>query len=275
MKVREIAKNYEFIRRIVMFSVLFLLLLQFVRSKILVGSLTGSLLFSWLTLLDPFAFLEIQLASRSIDLNTINSVLPVVGIYLIFGRAFCGWICPMDFFFRIINKIKFSLKVSLSHKIPSNIGYLFFFIFLFSSFMLGIPIFTNYLSHLTNLFRGITGLYFLIFNMPVEFSTVLYSIFFILVLLILEFFFPNLWCRIICPIGRLYGALNKISLLHLRFDRDKCLNCQVCNKSCYMGIDIMNQIKQGKLRSIDCIFCGRCIQKCSQKGNVINFKLGV
>lgn len=275
MKLKESLKNYQSVRRLFLFIVILIIFLQFFRLKILVGSFTGSVFLFWINLLDPYAFLEIHFASKEINTKAIVAVIPIVVLYIIFGRAFCGWICPMDYLFQLINKIKFPLRSHIAYKISPKYGYFLFISFLILSFFLGVPLFTNYFSHLTNFFRTITGIYFLILNMPVDLSLVIYSFFFIFVLLLFELFLPHFWCRLLCPVGKIYGLMNKISLLHLAFDRSKCLNCKVCNKSCYMGIELTKIMNKDKMRNTDCIFCGKCIDSCKEKGNVIKFKIGV
>lgn len=275
MKLSEIFKSYQNLRRFVLLIVIILILLQFFRLKIVVGSLTGSVFLSWLKLLDPFALLEIHFASKELNLSAIFASLPIIAFYVIFGRAFCGWICPMDYLFQLVNRLKFSYRSYIAYKISSFYGYIFFLFFLLLSFFFGIPVFTSYFSHLTNFFRALTGIFFLISNLPVDLSLVFGSLMILFLLTILELFLPHFWCRILCPVGKLYGLINKISLLHLSFDKSKCLDCKLCNKSCYMGIDLYDNLNREKLRDINCIYCGKCVDICKHKGKVIKFKIGV
>lgn len=268
-------KRYTLLRRIVLVLVLVLFLFQFLRIKLLIGGLSGSLLISWIKLLDPFAFVEALIASKKFTIDSLWAVIPVVLIYLIFGRAFCGWVCPMDLFFNWINRLKISPFLEISYRIPLYIGYIIVLFFLLISFISGIPVFTNYISHLTNFFRTLTALVFLTFNFPVDFSLLLYSLFFLLFLLFLEGLFPRLWCRVLCPVGKIYGLFNKISLLHLKFQDKDCLQCFSCERVCYMGVKIAERVPQGRIRSQACIFCGNCVEACGGKANLIKFKLGV
>ncbi len=65
------------------------------------------------------------------------------------------------------------------------------------------------------------------------------------------------WCRYLCPIGAMYGPMNKISLTDLEFKEDRCIHCQKCIRSCPMGINP----KESKTDP-ECIRCGRCEEVC-------------
>lgn len=97
------------------------------------------------------------------------------------------------------------------------------------------------------------------------------------------------FCRYICPhgvfltIGTKLGDRLNLQLLKLSFHNDKCSNCELCNKSCPMGIEV-KQIAQKKAQEnktgkndkssiIDsnCILCGECALKCPK--DAINYSL--
>lgn len=60
------------------------------------GTLSSSTAFG-LVLLDPFAVLQIAAASKSFDVSWLVGALPVLVAYgLVRGRAFCGWVCPVN-----------------------------------------------------------------------------------------------------------------------------------------------------------------------------------
>ncbi|MCS7149155.1 MAG: 4Fe-4S binding protein [Caldimicrobium sp.] len=268
-------KRYSFLRRWILLLVIFLFLLQFLRIKFLIGGLSGSLFLSWVKILDPFAFLESLVASKTFTIDALWATIPVILVYLIFGRAFCGWVCPMDLLFSWVNRLKRPFEVKFAEKIPSKVGFIIAGLLLLLSFLIEIPIFSNYLSHLTNFFRSLTALVFLIADLPVDLSLFAYSVMSLIILLILEFCFPRLWCRVLCPVGKIYGLFNKVSLLHLRYKDGECLQCASCDKVCYMKVKISQNIERRKLRSQDCIFCGNCVETCEGKAHLIKFKLGV
>lgn len=262
--------NISKLRRFVMLTILALFLLQFARIKVLVGGLTGSVAVWFVKLIDLSAYSESLFASRNFTIAALVAALPILGVYLIFGRAFCGWVCPMDFLYEMVDKLKVrSQNKSIADKISPKVGYAIAGLLLSVSAFIGIPFFTNYLSHLTNFFRLITGGVFLAFDFPVESTVLMFSGGVILFMLALEYFFPRLWCRVLCPVGKTYGLLNKISLIRLKFLEGECGECNLCDQSCYMKVRIARHIDEPGLRNINCIYCGRCTEGCETKGRLI------
>ncbi|MBN2655117.1 MAG: 4Fe-4S binding protein [Nitrospirae bacterium] len=264
------------LRRFVLIAVVVFFLLQFLRVKIAVGSLTGSLAIWFVNLLDVFAYLESIFASKDFGLIALLSALPILVVYLIFGRSFCGWVCPMDYIFHVADRIR-KCKI-FDFKISPNYGYIIPLVFLAVSFAVGIPVFTNYFSHLTNFFRSLTGAYFFFMDLPVAVDVIIFSFAVIGFLIILELIFPRMWCRLICPVGRVYGLFNKVSRLKLMItDNDLCKGCKACDRACYMGVKVSDYVKNGDkiIRDSNCIFCGRCIEACNTKSKIIKMNLSL
>ncbi|MEW6408622.1 MAG: 4Fe-4S binding protein [Nitrospirota bacterium] len=281
--------NLSKLRRIVLLAVIMLFLLQFLRVKVLVGGLSGSVAVWFVRLIDVYAYFESLIASKDFTFEALIAVLPIIGIYLIFGRAFCGWVCPIDFLYEVVDKIKFRSQKSArpasqseagevrSQKkildISPKIGYVIAVTLLVISALIGIPFFTNYLSHLTNFFRAITGGVYLALNLPVDKTVLIFSGAVIFFLLVLEYFSPRLWCRVLCPVGKTYGLFNKISLIKLKFVEGECGECNLCEQVCHMNVKITPYLDQQGLRDINCIYCGRCVEGCGTKGKLIKIKL--
>lgn len=259
------------LRRFVLLTIILLFLLQFLKIKVLIGGLSGSVVMWHINLLDIFAYLETLIASREFSEQAFFSVITLMGLYLIFGRAFCGWVCPMDFLFEIINKAKKWQKMKL--KISTHIGFAVVIVFLIFSYFTEIPFFTNYLSHLTNFFRMLTSGVFLSLNLPVDKTVFYFSGGIIFLLLGLEYFFPRLWCRVLCPLGKIYGIFNKMSLLRLKLQIGQCWRCNLCEQICYMDVRISSANKP-LLRDSNCIYCGKCIEGCSEKAKIIKMNFG-
>jgi ferredoxin-type protein NapH len=265
------------LRRFILLGIIILFLFQFLKIKVLVGGLTGSLAVWFVNLIDVFAYLENLVASKDFSTVALIAVLPVIGIYLIFGRAFCGWVCPMDFLVEMVDKIRSNRQWAIGNwakKISPKIGYGIAGVLLVVSALVNIPFFTNYISHLTNFFRMLTGGVFLVLDLPVEPSVLVFSTGGIFILLFLEYLFPRLWCRVLCPLGKIYGLFNKISLLKLKFMEGKCHQCIQCEQLCYMNVKIARHIEKPGLRDANCIYCGRCVEACQTRGKLIKMKFG-
>jgi polyferredoxin len=68
--------------------------------------------------------------------------------------------------------------------------------------------------------------------------------------------FRRPWCRMLCPLGVIFSAFNKVSVLFLRFDSGTCTSCGRCTKSCQYNID--PEQSPNDLRCIRCLECTRC-----------------
>lgn len=268
--------HFSWLRRAVLLLAVSAFLLQFFRVKALVGGLTGSIIASAVRLLDPFAYAESLAASLDFAWTALLAVLPVLGLYLVLGRAFCGWLCPMDFLYGLVDRLSYKAHVKLSGlagRMPVKTGYAVAAGLLLLSALLGVPVFTNYASHLTNFFRMLTGTVFLGLGLPVNGVVILFSSGIILALLVLEYVSPRLWCRVLCPVGKTYGLFNRVSLLRLGFAEGECGECNLCDQECYMGVRIARNIDQPSLRDPNCIYCGRCVEGCETKGKIVRMRL--
>ena len=69
----------------------------------------------------------------------------------------------------------------------------------------------------------------------------------------------RLYCNSICPVGTMLSFFSRFSLLRVRFDKDKCKNCGMCEKNCKaQAIDFKN----GTVDYSRCVVCGDCLDKC-------------
>ena len=70
-------------------------------------------------------------------------------------------------------------------------------------------------------------------------------------------FIYRAFCRFICPLGAIYGFFNKIALLGIKLDKEKCTDCGLCVAHCKMDIK--------RVGDHECINCGECISVCPTK----------
>jgi polyferredoxin len=78
---------------------------------------------------------------------------------------------------------------------------------------------------------------------------------------------PRFWCRVLCPLGALLGWLSKFSLFGMEKDHAKCTDCNLCLVHC-QGADS----PQGgvKWRQDECHMCFNCEAACPE--DVIEFR---
>ena len=67
------------------------------------------------------------------------------------------------------------------------------------------------------------------------------------------------WCRSICPLGALLGAMSRWSILGLQKDPASCDNCNRCLLHCQGGDD---PIGGARWRKSECLLCMNCVGSC-------------
>jgi len=88
----------------------------------------------------------------------------------------------------------------------------------------------------------------------------------LLIILVLSAIIIRPFCKYLCPLGAFYGLLNRVSLVRMRCDADKCVSCGKCASVCPMGVDPSKHPNDA-----ECIRCAACVSSCP--GSAL--KLGV
>lgn len=198
-----------------------------------------------------------------------------MGILLAFGvllgRAVCGYLCPFGLIQELLHKIPFpKIKMWKGFLYVKYIMLVLFVILLpivATDYMgMGKPAFCQYICPAGTLEGGIPLLLaheqlrqtmgpLFILKMTILFGTILGS------LLIYRFF-----CKGLCPLGVIYGLMNKVSIYHLEVDQSKCIGCGKCSRICKMDVDPVK-----KTDSVECIRCGKCARECPRHAITIGF----
>jgi len=199
----------------------------------------------------PEGDLSVKIAVYSIGFLGIFVVLA-----LLFGRLFCGWICPFGSilqFLEVISPIKNKVHFPEELKDP-DIKYLVLFSFILLAILSGQEAFCEFCPAGT-IFKGTTG-HVLYFSIPV----------FIIVMLSVMVYGRKTWCSYLCPLGAFFGIFSKFHIFGIK-PTGECVKCLTCNKNCPMDILIAEKyIQKGKpITDGDCIKCMQCIESCPRK----------
>jgi len=249
---------------------LFFFLSFFIDLQMLEGTLQGSR-FLGFHMIDPFATLEVWLATYHIPINVIIGTATIVIVYmLVGGRTYCAWVCPYGILSEYGEKLHNTLvnkKIIKSRKFDHRIKYIFWVGFLAMAFVSGYIV-----------FETISTVGILSRMMAYGWSMAL--IWVAVVFAIEVFFSRRAWCTYICPIGTTYGMIGKVSALRVEWN-DNCDSCMVCHDVCFenqvLEITKAKYDKQREEKEItreyitgaDCTLCGRCIDVCH--ADVLNF----
>ena len=182
----------------------------------------------------------------------------IILIGLIFGRAVCGFLCPFGLIQELLNKIP-SPKIFLPKKLLS-VKYFLLIIFVLIlpvATELNEPTFCEYICPAGTLeaglpliatheeFRGVLGKLFAL------------KIFILIAVIFLCIMIHRFFCRVMCPLGAIYGLLNKYSFYQINYCADKCIGCDKCKKNCPLDLDPTKDFN-----SVECVRCGRCKKNC-------------
>ena len=72
------------------------------------------------------------------------------------------------------------------------------------------------------------------------------------------------FCKYICPITIFLKPASYFALIRVKRDKDKCINCKKCIKSCPMNVDLLDNSRKRK-NATECILCNNCVRNCPKK----------
>lgn len=72
------------------------------------------------------------------------------------------------------------------------------------------------------------------------------------------------FCKYICPITIFLKPASYFALIRVKRDKDKCINCKKCIKSCPMNVDMLDNSRKRK-NATECILCNNCVRNCPKK----------
>ncbi len=223
--------------------------------------------------LDPLVAVGTLLTTHTIYRGLIWALLTIV-LTIIFGRIFCGWICPFGASHQFIGYLG-NRGRKTKDRINSNryrkaalLKYLFLIAFLVAA---GIPLgtdtvlFTGLLDPIPFFHRSINIIllpmadrYFNLLSVDPR----LYEGAFLIGLLFTAAIFMNLliprfYCRFICPTGALLGLIGKYSVWRIGKTEESCSNCMQCESHCEGACEPSKQI-----RINECVLCLNCYDRC-------------
>lgn len=185
---------------------------------------------------------------------------------VLLGRLVCGFLCPFGLIQDILYKFK-TKKFTVPKRLDGILRYLKYVILavfvillpLFTADPFGnaLPYFCQYLCPVGTLEGGIPlvaksqslrqmigGLFY-------------WKLFLLVAIMVLSVFIYRPFCKYLCPLGGLYGILQRFSFYQMKIDQERCDHCGVCVKVCPMQVDVTANIN-----GAECIRCGKCMDFC-------------
>ena len=168
------------------------------------------------------------------------------------ARIWCA-VCPVGATSSLISR-----KYGLSRNVPSFIR--------------------NYGIYLAAAGLGLIFLSEVVFNMPFSpRATAMLIVSITLPAVILALVYRRrIWCRFLCPLGKLVGFLSSCSLVELRANHNICNN-DCLENSCYVGSEHQAGCPVFEAPFVlhnnqHCILCGNCIKNCSHQSPALNLR---
>ena len=215
-------------------------------------------------------------------LGAITSVVFIILFTVVFGRIFCGWICPQTIFMEgVFRKIEYWIEGDRNKQIklanqPWTGEKIWKKTLKWSIYVIISLIITHWM------FMYIVG-YQDVFKIMQEGPVVYPTNFIVMIIFTGLFYFVFAWfreqvCTLVCPYGRLQGVLIDKETINVFYDFNRgenrakwrkgedrkaagkgdCIDCNQCVVVCPTGIDIRNG------QQLECINCTMCIDACDE-----------
>lgn len=249
--------------------------------------------------IDPLVMLSTLLSAHTVPAAFLAS-LAVLGATLVLGRAFCSWICPLGTLNQLAGRwvkrradreravhrgspaqgVKYGVLVGVL--VASAFGLQWAGIvdpISLSIRSLGLAIGPSLELASRSVFDalyntgaepvraisepvyGVAKQTVLSFEQPTFRQAPLLGVL-LLAILLLNVLRPRFWCRFVCPLGALLGAVARLGMLRLEHGGD-CDHCQLCTIRCPGGAD-PDRVADGKWRPAECYVCGNCTSQCKR-----------
>jgi polyferredoxin len=199
-------------------------------------------------------------------------LLPMIAA-LVSGRVFCSAACPIGAvqnFFTKNNALKLPRKILfLSRMIPVIILVLLIFAALKNAFFLICsldpykPLFFAGTSVVAEISSVLTGKFS---ESGISWASGIYDWLIFFTVIIIGYWFPKPFCRLLCPYGAVLGLISLISLRQRTLPEDKCNLCRACEKKCpVQAIQSNKKTEKIQISAYNCIQCGLCSELCKTK----------
>jgi ferredoxin-type protein NapH len=183
-------------------------------------------------------------------------ILLMVGA--VFGSLVCGWACPFGFLQDMAAKIP-TPKLQL----PDTAGYIRYVVLIIAVILVpyffgeGHPLFICRICPAGALEAAVPNMIQQSYSgLEIVFPNIL-KLTILALFLIAIFFIRRPWCRILCPLGAIFSLFNRISVFFLKFEAEKCTNCERCHDMCkYGGQPEVSVDHSSCLRCLECTNCG-------------------
>jgi len=235
---------------------------------------------NWFLQLDPMTAIGTVLTTHTLYRGLLWALATVI-LTIVVGRFFCSWVCPFGSLHHFVG-FWGNRKKTVAQKIQLNkyrkAQCIKYFILIFFLFMAAFPsiaasLQVGLLDPIPLITRSFNLVLLPIADRAINVvsassrfyveSWLIFVIFLTAVLLNLAI--PRFYCRFICPLGALFGIINRFAIWRIGKKQNECVNCKLCEKSCEGGCG-----PTGNIRISECVLCFNCLDDC--KENIISYQ---
>ena len=191
--------------------------------------------------------------------GSLLTLLAVLGVTVLWGRFFCGYLCTFGALQELLAFAGRKLLPGL-RRVPEKADKLLKFVKY--GVLLGIVLLVWALQLPVDSSLSPWGVFgaLLSGNLSVMADAVPTLGFgLLLAVLILSLFVERAFCRYLCPLGALFTPLSVGRLFRIRRLETECTGCQRCTRTCAMGVAVH---EAPFVRSGECIDCMKCLAVC-------------
>ena len=249
---------------------------------------------------DPLILVTTLLSAHAAAKAFALSVITII-VTMIFGRVFCGWVCPLGTLNNLVGSIRKKRSAELFVK-GYRVKYYILIAILASAVFTLQPV--GIMDPLSLLIRSFSISVYPLFNYgvrsafdtiyavnPAGIAGISEPVFTVLKKTVLSFgqsfydqgvligmvFFiilglnlieKRFWCKYLCPLGAFLGILSRFSLLK-RSVSEGCTSCGVCATACQGNA---HPETKEQWRDTECLVCRNCDDICPQNAVSFGFK---
>jgi polyferredoxin len=211
---------------------------------------------------DPLSAVGVTLAAGTLP-GALIWALVVIALTLLFGRVFCGWICPLGTLQQLSSWLlsprsrRESLQVNRYRRWYALKSYILAALLVAA---LAGTLQSGLLDPISLTARGLAaGLWpVLPGGRPVPGGWL--AALLLLAIVVASRWIPRVFCRGLCPLGALLGVFSRFAVFRIHRTSDACNNCKLCAFACQGADEPL-----GNHRVSECHVCLNCLPGCPEQ----------